>query len=53
MCECGIKLEFDGDFAKCKACGRGYKMIDKNRVIRDEQLVMSPNINKKFKDEKY
>jgi len=53
MCECGIKLEFSGDIAECKACGKRYKMVDKNRVIRDEQLVMSPNINKKFKDEKH
>jgi len=53
MCECGVKLEFTNNFAECKVCGRRYKMVDKNRVIRDEQLVMSPNINKKFKDEKY
>jgi len=35
MCECGIKLEFSGDFAECKACGKRYKMIDENKVRRE------------------
>jgi len=48
MCECGIRLEFNGNFAKCKACGKRYKMVDENRVRREKQVVMSPNINKKI-----
>ncbi|GAI90297.1 unnamed protein product, partial [marine sediment metagenome] len=35
MCECGIKLEFNGDFAKCKACGKEYKMMDEKKVRRE------------------
>ncbi len=33
MCECGVKLEFKDGFAKCKVCGKRYKMIDENTVI--------------------
>jgi len=32
MCECGIKLEFNGDFAECKVCGKEYKMMGENKV---------------------
>lgn len=35
MCECGIKPKFEGNFAKCKACGKEYKMIDENKVRRE------------------
>jgi len=36
ICECGVKLKFDGNFARCKACGKNYEMIEKNEVVRDE-----------------
>jgi len=32
MCECGIKLEFTNNFAKCKVCGNEYKMIRGDKV---------------------
>ena len=35
MCECGMKLEFNGDFAKCKVCGKEYKMMDEKKVRRE------------------
>lgn len=36
MCECGKKLEFNNNFSKCKTCGKEYKMLNGNKVIRDE-----------------
>jgi UDP-2-acetamido-3-amino-2,3-dideoxy-glucuronate N-acetyltransferase len=35
MCECGVKLEFNEDFAKCNSCGKEYKMMGENKVIPD------------------
>jgi hypothetical protein len=26
MCRCGIKLQLDGDAARCAACGSAYRM---------------------------
>ena len=36
MCECGEKLEFNNNFAQCEACGKRYKMIDENKVMREK-----------------
>ncbi len=26
MCECGLRIEFENDRARCNACGKGYEM---------------------------
>ena len=36
MCDCGIKLEFSNNFARCKVCGERYKMICEDKVVRNE-----------------
>ena len=36
MCECGVKLEFSGKRACCKACKRRYKLISEREVIPRE-----------------
>jgi len=36
MCECGEKLEFKDNYAKCRICGRRYEMIGENKVIREK-----------------
>jgi len=33
MCECGVKLEFKDKYARCKVCGKEYKMIGENKVV--------------------
>lgn len=47
MCECGIKLEFNNNFARCKACRKTYKMIDGGQMMREEQSVTT-SVNKKI-----
>ncbi len=34
MCECGIKLEFEGDKAICKVCKKEYEQINNNKIRR-------------------
>lgn len=36
MCECGIKLEFNDNLARCKVCEKRYKMIYEDKVVRNE-----------------
>ncbi|GAJ08970.1 unnamed protein product, partial [marine sediment metagenome] len=36
MCECGIKLEFYDNLARCKVCEKRYKMIGGDKVVRNE-----------------
>lgn len=36
MCECGTKLEFNNNLAKCKACKKRYKMIGGDKVVGNE-----------------
>ncbi len=36
MCECGIKLKFNNNLARCKVCEKRYKMIRGDKVIRNE-----------------
>lgn len=33
MCQCGIKLKFNEDYAKCKICGKEY-LMEKEKVYR-------------------
>jgi len=33
MCECGIKLEFKDNYAKCRICGREY-LKENKKVYR-------------------
>ena len=28
VCQCGVKLQLDGETAECKACGDKYKLVD-------------------------
>jgi len=36
VCECGEKLNFEGDQAACKACRRKYELISEERIIKIE-----------------
>jgi hypothetical protein len=35
VCECGEKLDFAGERAVCKVCGKRYSLIDNEKVDRD------------------
>ncbi len=32
MCECGVKLKFEGGAAKCQACGKSYRQVDESNI---------------------
>jgi len=34
MCECGVKLKFNGKSAKCKDCGKEYRKLAEDKVVR-------------------
>jgi len=36
MCECGIKLEFEGDKAICKVCKKEYEQMNNNKIRREK-----------------
>ncbi|KPJ67949.1 MAG: oxidoreductase [Syntrophobacter sp. DG_60] len=38
MCECGIKLKFEGELAICDSCGKKYQ-IRKNRVYKADEVT--------------
>ncbi|MBW2078720.1 MAG: Gfo/Idh/MocA family oxidoreductase [Deltaproteobacteria bacterium] len=35
MCACGIQLAFKGDKAKCMACKRSYKRVERGKIIEE------------------